>query len=214
MKQPEGFKKLGERASKALHDVVRKGGSIMAKEKEKTEKQETKGELVRRGGELRPFGSPFTFMRRFSEDMDRLFEDFFLERPFGALATPAWPERWMAGREAWPAVEVLEREGKLFVRADLPGMTKDDIVIDVSADTLTIRGERKREHEERKEGYYRSEREYGAFERSIELPAGAEIDKASATFDNGVLEVIIPAPALEAARGRRIPIGEAHPATH
>src|SRR5262245_8400329 len=119
-------------------------------------------------------GSPFAFMRRFSEEMDRLFEDFGFGR--GLLAPGL--ERGLDQLETlrtgiWaPQVEVLERNDELIIRADLPGMTKDDVQVDLDDNSLVIRGERQSEHDEDEEGYYRSERSYGSFYRRIPLPAG------------------------------------------
>jgi HSP20 family protein len=85
-----------------------------------------------------------------------------------------------------------EVNGKLLVSAELPGLKKEDIKVQVSDDALILEGERKQEKEEKREGYYHSERSYGRFYRSIPLPEGATLDKASAEFINGILEVSIP----------------------
>ena len=154
-------------------------------------------------------GSPFSFMRRFSEEMDRLFEDFGFGRGlsrFGDVERSVWS----------PQVEVFERGGQLIVRADLPGMTKDDINIEVTDDALTIRGERREEREENEEGYYRTERSYGSFYRRIPLPEGASAENANAAFRDGVLEITMPAPQRAEQRSRRLEIkdsseGEAQP---
>lgn len=155
--------------------------------------------------------SPFTLMRRFAEDMDRIFEDF----GFGAeMRTPAFMGR---AREAadvpaeWsPRVEVQRREGQLVVRADLPGLTKDDIKVEVTRDALTIQGERKAESKEEREGYSYSECSYGRFYRSIPMPEGVDPSKVTADFKNGVLEVGIPAPpqADAESQARRIEVRE------
>jgi HSP20 family protein len=149
--------------------------------------------------------SPFTFMRRFSEEMDRLFEDFGI----GGWHTPTLGSRLdQFAATAWsPQVEVFERNNQLVVRTDLPGMTKDDIQVDVTDDALVIRGERKSEREEDEEGYYRSERSYGTFYRQIPLPKGVTAEKARADFRNGVLEISMPAPAGTVRGSRRIEIG-------
>ena len=155
-------------------------------------------------------GTPFTFMRRFSEEMDRLFEDFGLGH--GWLA-PGF-ERGLDQLESlrtgtWaPQVEVMERSNKLIVRADLPGMTKDDIEVELDDDSLVIRGERKTEREEDEEGYYRSERSYGSFYRRIPLPAGVRTEDASADFRDGVLEITMPVPKRTDQRRRQLQIGE------
>ncbi|HCC59528.1 MAG TPA: hypothetical protein DEQ47_20155 [Solibacterales bacterium] len=138
--------------------------------------------------------SPFTLMRRFSEDMDRAFSGG--ASGFGGL--------WS------PAIEVSEREGKMIVHADLPGLNKEEVKVDVTDDSLTIQGERKREHEEKGQGFRRSERSYGSFYRSIPLPQGANTEEARAKFENGVLEISIPVPAAQ-QRSRSISIESGGP---
>jgi HSP20 family protein len=156
-------------------------------------------------------GSPFSFMRRFSEEMDRLFEDFGFGR--GWLAPSFRRDFFPAdfgtfGQSVWsPQVEVFERENQLVVRADLPGLNKEDVKVEVTDDAITISGERKREHEEKGEGFYRSERSYGSFYRSIPLPEGVNADEADATFRNGVLEITMRAPQRQ-TRGRSLEIKE------
>jgi HSP20 family protein len=156
-------------------------------------------------------GSPFSFMRRFSEEMDRLFEDFgfgrgWLAPSFGRDFFPAGFGDF--GQSVWsPQVEVFERGGQLVVRADLPGLTKDDVKVEVTDKAINISGERKSEHEEKGEGFYRSERSYGSFYRSIPLPEGVNADDANATFRNGVLEITMQAPQRQ-QRGRRLEIKE------
>lgn len=130
------------------------------------------------------FENPFSLMRRFSNEMDRLFEGFGFRPRF--FETPVETALWA------PNVEVLEKEGKLLVRADLPGLTKDDVKVGVTDDVLTLEGERKQEKEEKREGYFRSERSYGAFYRAIPLPDGVKADGIVANFKNGVLEVAMP----------------------
>jgi HSP20 family protein len=149
--------------------------------------------------------NPFAMMNRYADEMERLFENF----GFGGGFPRLWQEGLgETGGSAWsPEIEVYEREDQMVVRADLPGLTKDDVRIDVSDDALTIQGERKREHEERREGFYRSERSYGSFYRSIPLAEGVDTDNAKATFNNGVLEVLMPI-REESRRRRRIDIGE------
>lgn len=141
--------------------------------------------------------SPFELMRRFSEEMDRAFENFGMSQGWG-----------FGGKEAawWsPAVEVFERDNNLVVRADLPGLTKDDIKVEMTDQGLCIQGERKREHEEKGEGFYRTERSYGQFYRLIPLPEEVNAEQVKAEFNNGVLEIVAPIP--EASRRRRaIPI--------
>jgi len=104
-----------------------------------------------------------------------------------------------------PPMEIFEREGHLVVRADLPGLTKDDVHVEVTDEALTIEGERRSEHEERQGGFFRSERRYGTFRRQIPLPEGVNADQVTASFKDGVLEVSMPAPQRQ-AHGRQIEI--------
>lgn len=138
--------------------------------------------------------SPFAMARRIFDEMDRTF---------GGMR---WPElRGESGESWWPSVEVVKQNGNLVVRADLPGMNKEDVKVEVADGSLVIQGERKREQEETGKGFYRSERSYGSFSRSISLPEGAQSEQARANFNNGVLEVSIPCPESK-TKGRQIPI--------
>jgi HSP20 family protein len=103
---------------------------------------------------------------------------------------------------------MFERDNNFVVRADLPGMTKDDVKLELTDDGITIEGERHDENEERGEGFYRSERTYGKFYRRIPLPEGVRADEASASFSNGVLEVTMPAAKPEQRKARRLEINE------
>jgi len=138
--------------------------------------------------EMAPFGE-FNLLRRFSREMDRLFEDFGFK--------PALFDRPMTTSVWMPEVDVLERNGTLLVRADLPGLTKEDVKVNVVENLLTIEGERKEETESKQDGYIRSERSYGTFYRSLPLPVGVKPEKIEATFKNGVLEVSMPLTAPE-----------------
>jgi HSP20 family protein len=91
-------------------------------------------------------------------------------------------------------MDLTEAEGEYVLRADLPGLTQEDIDIQVKDDVLTISGERKSEHHDNGEGFYRVERSFGRFARSLDLPTGVDAASVSAAFDNGVLEVRIPKP--------------------
>ncbi len=177
----------------------------MAEKQVITGRTEEKG-LARR--EPLSISSPFRILDRFAEEMDRLFDDFGLGR--GWLSPRlglAWPRSLLRRTEEWlPEVEMLQRNNELVIRADLPGLTKDDVKVEVTEDAVTIQGERKREYEEEKGGVYRSERSYGSFYRSIALPEGAMTDQAKATFKDGVLEITMPAPPESVKRGRRLEI--------
>ncbi len=138
-------------------------------------------------------------MNRFAEEMERIFGDFGFGR--NSLA------RQGSGLGKWsPQVEVHERDGQFIVRADLPGLGKDDVKVDVTDNTLTIRGDRKQEHEENREGFYRSERSYGSFFRAIPLPEGINAEEAKASFRDGVLEISMPSPQRKERLGRKIEI--------
>jgi HSP20 family protein len=99
-----------------------------------------------------------------------------------------------------PQIEIFERGSQFIVRADLPGLTKDDMKVEITDEALTIQGERKQEHEEDREGWHRSECSYGSFYRSIPLPEGIKAEEAKANFRDGVLEISIPAPQREGRR--------------
>jgi HSP20 family protein len=131
-------------------------------------------------------------------EMDRMFENAPLARPgFGP-----WREMGFV-----PALEIEEKNNTVFVKADLPGMQKADVKVEVAPEGLTITGERKEEKEVKKEGYFRTERMYGSFERFVPLPDGAEVDKAVATFKDGVLEVKVPLGVVPKPQAKTLPIG-------
>ena len=139
--------------------------------------------------------SPFELMRRFTEEMDNAFESYGLSRGSGSARTEIWS----------PAVDMFERDGNLVVRAELPGLNKDDVKVEITDNGLVIHGESKSEHEERGEGFYRCERSHGEFHRLIPLPEYANTDQVKAQFNNGVLEIAIPVPESQQRR-REIPI--------
>ncbi|MBM4129394.1 MAG: Hsp20/alpha crystallin family protein [Nitrospira sp.] len=126
------------------------------------------------------------------EEMERWFEDFF-RRPF-SLMRPSWfPRlRFPEIEEISPSVDVFEEGDNVVVKAELPGMTKEDIDVKVTDDVVTISGEKKKEEKVEKKDYYRMERSYGSFTRSFRLPAEVQTEKATAKFKDGVLEVRIP----------------------
>ncbi len=121
-----------------------------------------------------------------------------------SAATGTGPRRWV------PAMDLTESDGRLVLRADLPGMDREDIDVEVKDGVLTVAGERKYEHEDKREGYHRIERSFGRFSRSLRLPRGVDASAVSATFDRGVLEVTVPKPAEPGAT--RIEVGEGRPA--
>ena len=130
----------------------------------------------------------------FSRDIDRVFDAFFGQNEQSA-------RRWV------PPVDLVEAEAYFVLKADLPGLSEEDVSIEVQDGSLTISGERKAEHEERARGWYRIERAFGRFNRSLTLPDGVDADRIEASFAHGVLEVRIPKP--EERKPRRIEISSA-----
>ena len=179
----------------------------MAKQKNGTRKRNprneptslTKSQTDNFGEQLA--ATPFALMRRFSEEMNNLFQDFGFNRDWFMQRGLTFPEGIWS-----PQVEVLEKGNQLIVRADLPGLTRDDINVELTEDGLTIEGERRNEHEEKGEGFYRSERSYGKFYRRVPLPEGANAQHANASFLNGVLEITMPAAKQGERKPRRLQI--------
>jgi HSP20 family protein len=164
--------------------------------------------------------NPFAFGQAISQEMDRLFDTFGGASQSGRGMSSGSAGQGIQqqggqqlglqggrGLSSWaPPMEVLQRGNEILVRADLPGMQPDDVQIDVEDGVLTISGERRQSNEERQEGFYRSERSYGTFARSIALPEGVDEEQVHARFEHGVLEVTIPLPQQQRQRGRRVQI--------
>jgi HSP20 family protein len=149
---------------------------------------------------------PFTFLRHMTSEMDRMFE------------TSAWPSfRWpflqtrpAAEAATWvPGIDVFEKDNRLVTKIDLPGMKKDDVKVEVTDGHLAISGQRRSEAEEKKENFYRCEREYGSFYRVVPLPDGVKLEDVKASFADGVLEVSVPMPAKPEAKARQVEIQDA-----
>ncbi|GBE40586.1 spore protein SP21 [bacterium BMS3Bbin09] len=125
------------------------------------------------------------------EEMERRFEDFF-RRPFSLMPSwlprPGMPEM----EEIAPTVDIFEKDNNVVVKAEIPGMKKEDIEVNLTDNTITISGEKKKEDKVEKKNYYRFESSYGSFCRSFRLPKEVQTDKAKATFKRGVLEITIP----------------------
>lgn len=126
----------------------------------------------------------------------RLFEEFFNDFPFPSVFEDR--DRWV------PSVDILEKDGNLILRAELPGMTEKDIDLKLEGDTLTLKGERKLENEDKKANYHRIESYHGSFTRSFRLPETVDSEKISAEYKNGVLTVTIP--QKPEVRPREIPV--------
>ena len=128
-------------------------------------------------------------------EVNRLFDTFFSGRPGEGGAMRRWA----------PAMDLLETDEHLVLRADLPGLDREDVNVEIKDGVLTVSGERKVEREERGKDFYRAERAFGSFSRSLSLPENVDADKISAEFDKGVLEIRIPKP--EERKPQRIQIG-------
>jgi HSP20 family protein len=171
----------------------------MADTKVQTTPSEREKSMTRRGEFLpsRDFFSmsPFSIMRRLSDEMERAFSSTF---DFGRRFSD-WSE-WS------PPVEVRERNGNVEISAELPGLSKDDLKVECTEGGITIEGEKKRETQTEEGGVHRSERSYGHFYRVIPLPEGAEAEKAKAEFKDGVLHVRVPLSEQARQKRRQIPI--------
>lgn len=149
----------------------------------------------------RPF-APFTIMRQGLDE---------IERSFGAALRGEWDQLRRGWRSQplsdWsPAIETFQRGNEFVIRADVPGMNRQDLQIEIGDDAVTIHGERRQDRQDERDGTFFTERSYGSFARVIPMPPGAITDSAKATFTNGVLEIVMQAPSTETRRGRRLDI--------
>jgi HSP20 family protein len=140
------------------------------------------------------------------EEMEKWFEESWM-RPFSLMRSPLWAGLRPAEFEEFsPAVDMYEEGNEVVVRADLPGIKKEDLSIDASENMLTISGEKKHDEKVEKKDYYRYESSYGKFWRSLELPGGVDMGKAKAHLEDGVLEIRIPKSAESVQKNRKISI--------
>ena len=139
---------------------------------------------------------PLRELSTLQNEVNRLFNTVF-DTPATGGSTGSL-RRWM------PAMDLVETQDHFVLRADLPGLTEQDVNIELEDNVLTVSGERRAEHEDQKEGYHRVERAFGSFSRTLTLPKGVDAEAISASFDKGVLEVRVPKP--EARKPRRISI--------
>ena len=137
---------------------------------------------------------PLSELGAVQNEMNRLFNTFFEGQPLAS----GEGRRWM------PAMDLVETEDDFVLRADLPGVSEDDVTIELQGNTLTVSGERKAEHDGDDAGYYRLERGWGSFARSLTVPEGIDPESVTARFDRGILELHIPKP--EEHKPRRIAI--------
>ncbi len=144
---------------------------------------------------------PFRELSSLQTEMNRLFNAAF-DAPSGGNNVA---RRWT------PAMDLLETDDAFVIRADLPGLSESDVSVELEDNVLTVSGERKIEHEDKREGFYRVERAYGSFSRSLTLPKGVDPEAVNATFDRGVLEVRVPKP--EQRKPRKIDISGSEPRT-
>ena len=158
---------------------------------------------MRRRDEFDPWSDPFRTMRRMFDQFERL-----------AWLSGFGPSSRLGGRSAilagWtPQIDTFQRGDDFVVRADLPGLEKKDVIVEMQDGMLVIQGERSSERETQDDAYFTSERTYGQFSRVIPLPEGADPESVKATFKNGVLEVTMRAPQTQESRGRKIEISDA-----
>jgi HSP20 family protein len=159
--------------------------------------------------------NPFLLMQRMADDMDQLFDNFGFPR-LGLGLSPAissridhdpWHDITSTKHAAWtPQVETFRRGEKLVVRADLPGLRKEDVKVEVADGVLAISGERRDELEDNSDGFYRTERHYGQFYRAVSLPDGATGEQCEAHFKDGVLEITLLAPKEVERKAKQIPV--------
>jgi HSP20 family protein len=137
---------------------------------------------------------PFDELTSFRREMDRLWDRFFSERPALDVLEKGWE----------PTLDIAETKSDLIVKAELPGIDPKEIDISLTGDTLTIKGEKQQEKEEKEENYYRIERSYGIFSRTIKLPVGVQNDRIKASYQHGVLKITLP--KSEEAKKKQIKI--------
>jgi HSP20 family protein len=139
---------------------------------------------------------PFRELSSLQERMNRLFSDFRVRTPLGEeeITQGAWV----------PPVDIYETSDSIVLEAELPGLTKDNIVVEVKDSTLTLKGDKKFEREVKEENYHRVERSYGGFQRAFTLPSTVQQDKVKAKFRDGILEITIP--KAEEAKPKQIKV--------
>ncbi len=138
---------------------------------------------------------PFEGLTTLRREVDRLFEDFFDRGP-----------RRFWGSSTGPAVEVCDTKEAVVVKAQVPGVSKDQLQVNITDDTLTLKGEMKEEEKKEDKNFHRQEFRYGAFERTIALPMAVQADKATAQLKDGVLEITLPKSVNAQAKVKQIPI--------
>jgi HSP20 family protein len=146
---------------------------------------------------------PFRPLREFMpfREMEKFFEDFMGKR-WGHWPVFRWPE--FKPEEMAPSVDVYEEGDNVVLKAELPGMKREDLEVNITDNTITISGEKKKEEKVERKDYLRMERSYGSFVRSFSLPSEVESEKANATFKDGILEIKVP--KTEEAKKKKIKV--------
>ncbi len=140
------------------------------------------------------------------KEIERWFEEFF-EEPFFPRMWRKFPSRWRRLRELEeisPSVDMYDKKDEIVVKAEVPGVEKENVNISLTDNTLTIKGEMKKEEEVKEEDCYYSERSYGSFARTLNLPAKVQADKVKASFQNGILEIHLP--KVEEAKPKEVKV--------
>lgn len=146
---------------------------------------------------------PFRELESLRREMERIFNEVFERTPFFGREPEIEPIEY---RRAWtPACDVYETDKEIVVKANLPGVSKDNVEVIVTEDAITIKGQAKEETEVKEKNYYRRELNYGAFQRVIPLPVAVKSDEAKATFKDGILEIRAPKQEVS-PKGRKINI--------
>jgi len=129
----------------------------------------------------------FPLFHRLSRELDDLFNGLGIERNFAGPINTVWT----------PEVEMFTKNNELIVRADVPGLKKEDLTVELNKEAIVLKGERKEEKEEKRDGHYLTERVYGSFYRVLPLPDGVKIENTKAALGNGVLEITVPMEQVE-----------------
>ena len=143
------------------------------------------------------------------DEVDRLFDDFFNRSALSPFRSRSSMLEGITGNLLKPRLDLSVTEKEYTVSVEIPGVSEKDVNLELVHETLTIRGEKKQEKEEKKKNFYRLERSYGAFQRTLSLPEDANRDKIRAEFKNGVLNITIPRMQLSGARAKQIEIKQA-----
>lgn len=183
------------------------GGGVLERPKNRIQRKEGEKDImaeksVKEKSKLHPLRTRSPF-----EEMERLWVDEFLREPLPWLVSSGWPRFISPDRNAvTPSVDIFDEDDDLVIKADLPGIRKEEIDTTIAGHIVTLSGEKKQDEEVEKKNYYRKERSYGSFTRSFHLPVEVQADKAKAKFENGVLEIRIPKTEEAKKKEKKIPI--------